>query len=81
MVVLCSASGAARADKLLFFLRRAAIDAVAFPVPDGSPSLVNIDRAVLFVRRMGASAMAGFGGGGILDMTKVGAACMSHLRA
>ena len=72
MVILCSSNGAPRAEKLLHFLRRAAVDAVVFPVPDGSPSLANVNRTVQFVRRVGCSGVAGYGGGGILDMAKVG---------
>jgi hypothetical protein len=72
LVLLCSKRGSERSPRAVHFLRGAGFETVAFPVPDGSPTLVNIARAVDFVKRVGCGGVVGFGGGGIMDMSKVG---------
>ena len=71
LVVLCSAAGEERARIVLHFLRRMGHDTLAFPVPDGAPTLANVKKVVEFSRRVGVEGFVGFGGGGMLNLAKV----------
>lgn len=71
LVVLCSVNGEARSQILLHFLRKGGHEPLAYPLPDGSPTILNVKKAIDFSRRIGCEGFVGFGGGGILNITKV----------
>lgn len=71
LVVLCSVSGEERSKILLYYLRKNGYEPLTYPLPDGSPTVANVNKAVQFARRVGCEGVVGFGGGGMLNIAKV----------
>ncbi len=71
VLVLCSATGEERSRILLHYLRKGGHEVLSFPLPDGAPTVANVKKAVDFAKRVGCEGFVGFGGGGMMNVTKV----------